>query len=35
VREVSGRDHAALQSALTATSGRRPLCVVAAVEPAR
>ncbi|TMF99112.1 MAG: transketolase [Chloroflexi bacterium] len=35
VREVSGRDHAALQSALTATSRRRPSCVVAAVEPAR
>ena len=35
VREVSGRDHSELQSALTANSRGRPRCVVAAVEPAR
>jgi len=35
VRAVSGRDHSAIQSALTASPRGRPLCVVAAVEPAR
>ena len=35
VREVSGRDHSALESALMASGRGRPLCVVARVEPAR